>query len=188
MHSDAAGLFMHPQSCTIEEIQDETCDSLQSAPHEPEAVTTSPPEPDQHAGEVDCKQGPHLGDEEAQRCKEATQNLTICSDEEVDFATQQLLDECERLKQEGNAAYASGDYDEALQLYWQVNNNPAIYATQCCAVTASNLYMVTKSMVDPDVCWLQPCRPLTRLPRACSNGLSTCAMQLHATSKRRCGS
>jgi hypothetical protein len=34
---------------------------------------------------------------------------------------QQLLEDCERLKQEGNAAYTRGDYDEALQLYWQVS-------------------------------------------------------------------
>jgi hypothetical protein len=42
------------------------------------------------------------------------------AEQSVDPQVQQLLDDCERLKQEGNAAYTRGDYDEALQLYWQV--------------------------------------------------------------------
>ncbi|WIA15414.1 hypothetical protein OEZ85_002067 [Tetradesmus obliquus] len=83
MTSIAADLFMHPQSCVIEEIVDEQDTSTSSSEQESASSSSSG------------------------------------SEEQLDPQLQQLIAECERLKQEGNALYAQGEYDGALQLYWQ---------------------------------------------------------------------
>jgi hypothetical protein len=52
----------------------------------------------------------------------APSSSTGSEEQQLDPQIQQLIAECEQLKQEGNTRYAQGEYDEALQLYWQVGS------------------------------------------------------------------
>eukprot|EP00775_Hariotina_reticulata_P008633 gene8633-8814_t len=95
-----ADLFMHPnsQSCIIEEVKED--DNLSSS--RPQA---------------DPQQAPSSCQAEQQDTQE--QAVESPGSEQGDEQLQQVIHECERLKQEGNALYAQEDWDGALQLYWQ---------------------------------------------------------------------
>lgn len=74
------------------------------------------------SGKQDPEQQPSTSAQQQQQATQEQQQEAASDSvgQPVDPQLQQLLDDCERLKQEGNAAYGRGDYDEALQLYWQV--------------------------------------------------------------------
>jgi len=93
-----ADLFMHPnsQSCIIEEVESD------------DDASASPPQPDPQQAPSSCQ---------ADQQQEADESP---NSEQGDEQLQQVISECERLKQEGNALYGQEDWDGALQLYWQV--------------------------------------------------------------------
>lgn len=127
---------MQQQSCIIEEVEDSGLDVIKQQDHSQTAARPGA------AAEPEAQQTEHCSTAEQQEAAAAAPELhaaqgdTVSSSEQhaepdavasssaelsVDPQVQQLLDDCERLKQEGNAAYTRGDYDEALQLYWQVS-------------------------------------------------------------------
>jgi hypothetical protein len=96
-------LSEQPQSCTIEELPPD--DTVGPSTSQPEAARAGSIDAADQAAEVNSPEQAEGGSA-----------VSTSDDEQL----QQLLADCDRLKQEGNAAYARGDYDEALQLYWQV--------------------------------------------------------------------
>jgi hypothetical protein len=149
MTSSAADLFMHPQSCVIEEIVDEHDAPASSSEQEPRhslepsaeaaegtaaAEPTSTAEASQAAAAADAAAsssaaGVSAGEAavsaadavaDAQPAGAPASSSSGSEEQQQDPQTQQLIAECERLKQEGNTLYVQGEYDGALQLYWQV--------------------------------------------------------------------
>lgn len=153
MTSIAADLFMHPQSCMIEEIVDEQDTSTSSSEQEsgqsldpsseaaggtaasadPSSSKTASQTAAAAAQAADAAISSSAATEEAAEAAApgasaatdvhaadaAASSSSSGSEEQLDPQLQQLIAECERLKQEGNALYAQGEYDGALQLYWQ---------------------------------------------------------------------
>lgn len=124
----AQDLFMHPQSCIIQELNEENNEPTTSGTEHidgaPTATEASSPENQQQisasvsaaaepAADVPVSSAVDGGEVKNQSEAERVE-------QPVDPQLQQLLDDCEHLKQEGNTAYGRGEYDEALQLYWQV--------------------------------------------------------------------
>lgn len=108
---------MHPQSasCVIEEVTEEASPSAteEISSAEPSAVAT-----EQAAAQAEPSTcAPAEPDTSQQR---GAANGSAASEEPVDGQLQQVIADCERLKLGGNALYAKEEYDEALQLYWQV--------------------------------------------------------------------
>jgi hypothetical protein len=141
MTSSASDLFMHPQSCVIEEIVDEPdapasssaqadCHSLDASAGAAEDATAEPAstadasQTAEHSDTCDFSQ-PNAGAAAAdaeESAADAAPSGSGSEEQQLDPQTQQLIADCERLKQEGNTQYAQGQYDEALQLYWQVSS------------------------------------------------------------------
>jgi len=122
----AQDLFMHPQSCIIQELNEENnepstsgIEHIDVAPTATEA--SSPDNIQQISASESAASEPAVPVSSAVDGGEVNNQPEVERVEQpVDPQLQQLLDDCERLKQEGNAAYGRGEYDEALQLYWQV--------------------------------------------------------------------
>lgn len=137
---------MQEQSCIIEELpaDEEPASTQQDEDSSPTASTSTPADAsaaaaagaqqgapsaaDQAAASAEPSTEPPASEEPAASEEAAAPSSSSNSPPEqeqqegqpVDAEqVQQLLVDCERLKQEGNAAYTRGDYDEALQLYWQ---------------------------------------------------------------------
>lgn len=117
---------MAQQSCIIEELPADEAAASSSSTLPAEATEAARREaPAQHdaaeasaeAAAPEQQQEPHDAVAAAPAESAAPSDALQQAD---DPQVQQLLAECDRLKQEGNAAYARGEYDEALQLYWQV--------------------------------------------------------------------
>lgn len=142
MTTDTSDLFMHHhQSCIIEELHEPEAQEPTSTQHtdvasEPAGASSSAGGPEQQQGDTVLLQQTSA-DADADAAAESQGDAAVAgpSDGATNDAApsssgaeqpvltpeqQQLLEDCERLKQEGNAAYARGEYDEALQLYWQV--------------------------------------------------------------------
>lgn len=141
---------MQEQSCIIEELpaDEEPAASTQQAEYSNPTAGTSQAPPDTSATAAEAqRQGPCTDSAADQAASGAAEPSTASSAAESGPSSssppeqeqeqqqpadaeqvQQLLDDCERLKQEGNAAYTRGDYDEALQLYWQVRAWPSATA------------------------------------------------------------
>jgi hypothetical protein len=134
----------HHQSCIIEELHEPVAPASNSntSPNsvpESGAVSSSTagpgqqqegsdlPQPSAAVADADANVGAGQGREADAATSSGTQNDASASSSAAEQPAltpeqEQLLDDCERLKQEGNAAYAREEYDEALQLYWQVTS------------------------------------------------------------------
>jgi hypothetical protein len=145
---DYADLFMHPAaaSCVIEEVVDAqegqqqqhaaagAANGITSTSASSISTSTSDPQHPGAAGDAeagaqrpsDRQQQAGAGplhqhgqqDEQPKEQEPGTSGAPL--DPQTAAQLAQLLAECEELKQQGNAAFAREEWDEALQLYWQV--------------------------------------------------------------------
>lgn len=152
-NSNSRSARMQEQSCIIEELpaDEEPAASIQQEEcSTPTAGTSAPAETSTAAAEEAQLEGPSTdfaayqaasGTAEPSTASPASEtgpSSSSSSPPEQDqqqqqqpadtVQVQQLLGDCERLKEEGNAAYTRGEYDEALQLYWQVRAWPSTTA------------------------------------------------------------
>lgn len=139
------------QSCTIEELPPE--DAVGPSTSQPEAAQAgTSAAADQAADEIPPEQaegGPAVSTSDAEQL-------------------QQLLADCDRLKQEGNAAYARGEYEEALQLYWQV----------CCLCDMLLLHVCSQYVrYCPYTLSLQDRECIHRPPSSCCVAVSCSVLQ-----------
>jgi tetratricopeptide (TPR) repeat protein len=125
-----ADLFMHPQSCIIEELVQEQEEVQQQQQQQQKASTADSTSAAQAAGDDDAgaaapttagaPDDADTGDAASSSPATEEQQEQQCLNLADPQQRQAALEACDGLKRQGNAAYARGDYDEALQLYWQV--------------------------------------------------------------------
>jgi hypothetical protein len=133
---------MHPQSCIIEEVAVEedvqesssaraTRHSLEPSAEAAQDAAAAEASSSESASKAAAAENATFtsaaGEAVAQpaaaaesQAADAAPSSSSGSDEQQDPQLQQLIADCERLKQEGNVLYAQGEFDGALQLYWQV--------------------------------------------------------------------
>lgn len=173
---------MHPQSCIIEEVQEEGTSCASHSPEHAAGSTAAAGVPS--TGHTSSGSDPQVAESSSQpdaadaaaasteaetsilQPSEAAAEASSNAEQPVDAELQQLLVDCDRLKQEGNAAYARGEYDEALQLYWQVRrqdltslqlasvgmHGPSWHTCSCCCIPVGTASMRTVSIAGVLCC------------------------------------